>query len=290
MKRCEHVDVFTSDESCIMTDIDIVVAWGIRADQAERLNSVKWIQSTGAGVDRIIIHQWPAGAIVTRVRESASIRDNVAAYVYIHMMSFCNPHHHYLEAARRGAWEPKARRRPEDSQVCVVGIGMVGKAIAHELMSLGFSVVGVSRSGATVDSFSVSGVDHLLERVSSADAVVLAVPLTQETRGMYDRTVLQAMANDSVLINVSRGRVIVEEDLLNALEQPHGISQAILDVFDHEPLPGGHVYWTHSCVRVTPHVAGMAEPGEAIKEFCENLERFLAGQPLLNAIDHERGY
>lgn len=127
--------------------------------------------------------------------------------------------------------------------------------------------------------------------LARADVLVLACPLTAETEGLIDARALRRMKPSAVLVNVARGEVVVEEDLVRALREGW-IAGAGLDVFAEEPLPPDSPLWEAPNTAITPHVAGLLRDydGRAVELFRENLRRFVAGQPLLNVVDLDRGY
>lgn len=124
-----------------------------------------------------------------------------------------------------------------------------------------------------------------------ADALVIAAPLTDQTRGLVDRTVLDALPEGACLVNIARGPLVREADLIDALRAGR-LSAAYLDVVDEEPLPAGHPLWDLPNVTVTPHVSGgdAAAWAALLDLFEENLRRYVAGEPLLNRVDPDRGY
>jgi phosphoglycerate dehydrogenase-like enzyme len=133
--------------------------------------------------------------------------------------------------------------------------------------------------------------DELADLLPQADVVVLAVPLTDETRHMIDAAALASMREGAWLVNIARGPVVETDALVRSLDQGH-LGAAFLDVTDPEPLPSGHPLWGRDNVLITPHVAGNAELSgdRAYALFAENLRRFGAGEPLLNVVDKSAGY
>ena len=174
----------------------------------------------------------------------------------------------------------------------LIGLGSIGKAIAAKAAALGLKVVGVRKHPAPVEHVDhVYGPDELHEALAVADFVTLIVALTPETTGMFGRAELEAMKPDAFLINVARGQVVVENELVEALRSGT-IAGAALDVFEVEPLPPESPLWQMENVIITPHNAG-ARPDyiEAVtKLFNDNLAHYLAGEPLFNLVDREDCY
>ncbi len=152
-------------------------------------------------------------------------------------------------------------------------------------------VVATSRRGANMGDAQVYPLEQLREMLAVCDYVLIATPLTPETRGMIGEAELRAMKNSAVIINVGRGPVIVETALVEALEG-RLIRGAALDVFDEEPLPEGHAFYRLDNVLLSPHSADHTVGWEelAMRIFLENFERFRTGQPLTNVVDKKAGY
>ena len=115
------------------------------------------------------------------------------------------------------------------------------------------------------------------------------MPLTDETRGILNSDTLACLPGGAVLINAARGGHVVDADLIAALDSGH-LAHAHLDVFEPEPLPEGHPFWSHPKVRMTPHIAGITNPDTAADQIVENLRRLEDGRPLLNVVNPDRGY
>jgi glyoxylate/hydroxypyruvate reductase A len=119
--------------------------------------------------------------------------------------------------------------------------------------------------------------------------LVGVLPLTPQTRGIFNAKTLAALPEGAVVVNLGRGGHVVDDDLLAALDSGH-VAGAFLDVFNTEPLPEGHPYWTHPKVVVTPHVAGELVPKSSARSVARNVRRHQKGEPLLYVVDLERGY
>ena len=176
--------------------------------------------------------------------------------------------------------------------VGVVGLGTIGREIARLANSIGMRVIGTRNNPEPVPHVEkVYGADELRSVLSEADFVVLIAALTPETRGMIGKAELAAMKQDAYLINVARGAIVVEADLIEAL-QNGTIAGAALDVFETEPLPPESPLWKMENVIITPHIAG-ARPDylHAVSEiFSKNLTRYISGEPLFNVVDRDKCY
>jgi phosphoglycerate dehydrogenase-like enzyme len=199
-----------------------------------------------------------------------------------------DPEYRTLQAARR--WEELPAPDTASRRVGILGLGELGGAAAAALSALGFPVMGWSRAPKDrrgVECFhGPGGFDAMLPR---ADILVCLLPLTPETRGVLDRRALGLLPRGAFLLNAARGGHVVQDDLLAALDSGR-IAAAALDVFEPEPLPPEHPFWSHPRVVMTPHAASITIPSSAAPQVVENLRRARSGRPLLNLVDFGAGY
>ncbi|WP_225148628.1 MULTISPECIES: D-2-hydroxyacid dehydrogenase [unclassified Bradyrhizobium] len=175
----------------------------------------------------------------------------------------------------------------------IVGLGSIGSTIARRAKSAGMIVLGAKRdiSVPAEDVDRLFGSDQLKDLLPLCDFVVLAVPATPETVGLIGADEIACMRSDAFLINIARGSVVVESELISAL-QAGSLGGAMLDVFEREPPPQDSPLWEMPNVIMTPHIAGILTDyvERAIDIVTENVERYLKGLPLRNVIDLRRGY
>jgi D-3-phosphoglycerate dehydrogenase len=196
------------------------------------------------------------------------------------------------QAARRRTWVHDEGRMLEDATVGIVGAGGIGRAIIERLAPFGARVVAQTRSGHDIPGASRSvGPEGLHDLLRESDFVVLAAPLTEETRGLVGRAELDLLGPSGWLVNVARGALVRTADLVDALREGR-IGGACLDVTDPEPLPDGHPLWDFENVLVTPHVANPPElePLLLARRVEENVRRLAAGEEAVGRIDASRGY
>jgi len=175
----------------------------------------------------------------------------------------------------------------------VVGLGGIGTEVAHRAHALGMRVVATRRSSRSGPEFVdyVGLADELVALLAEADVVVNATPLTAETEGMFDAAFFAGMKPTAYFINVGRGRSVVTDDLVAALEAGK-LAGAGLDVTDPEPLPPSHPLWRLPNVIITPHVAASSIEARERQRIVirENLRRYAAGEPMLSVVSVTRGY
>jgi D-2-hydroxyacid dehydrogenase (NADP+) len=247
-----------------------------------------WVHGVRAGYDAFDLAAYEAAG--TRLTNSSGIHgDTVPETVIGYLFSLARRLHYYRDNEAAAEWT-----RPEydvpftlgGEQVCVVGLGTIGRGVAERASALGMDVVGVRRSGDPVPGVArVYDPEALLDAVADARFVVLACPLTSETEGLVDETVLAAMREDAYLVNVARGEVVEEVTLARALELG-AIAGAALDAFRREPLPPDHPFWKQPQTIVTPHASWMTgRYHEDVADLvAENVGRLRRGEGLKNQV------
>jgi phosphoglycerate dehydrogenase-like enzyme len=275
---------------------DVVFAWrprsGLLEPAWEHASDVTWIQSASAGVDGLL---FPAlidsHVVVTNAR--GIFDEPIAEYVLALMLVFAKGFLGMLERQREHRWEHRDTETLSGRHVLVVGVGSIGRAIGRRCKDQGMVVRGVGNTSRGGDDvfLGVSGTEELSSAVAWADYVVNVLPNTSGTRSMFDASAFGAMRPHARFVNVGRGSTVDEAALTEALAEGR-IAGAALDVFQDEPLPDASPLWDLPNVIVSPHMSGdFAGWREALVElFVDNLRRYLAGEPLLNVVDKERGY
>lgn len=251
-------------------------------------SSVRWVHSTGAGVDALLGSRgWSDDIILTRT--TGALGERMAEYCVGHALAVCQRVLPFHRDQHEGRWAPVEPRTLRGTTAVIIGTGSVGSAIAGQFKAVGCTTVGISRSGRPVPPFAqVDPVERLRDRVQEARWLVVAAPLTPLTRGLVDETVL-GRCRDTVVINVARGELLDTTALLEAL-QAGTVTGAVLDVFDTEPLPSDSPLWRADGVVVTPHVAGVTHVEEAAEAFLDALAHLEAGRRPPSAVDPTRGY
>ena len=169
----------------------------------------------------------------------------------------------------------------------MLGLGSIGRLTAKKAKALGMNVVGVRARPSGPDEV---GPERLREVLADADFLAVTLPKTPQTLGLVSADVLRAMPERAVLINISRGGIVDEAALVDALSEGR-LAGAVLDVFETEPLPRESPLWSLPNVVITPHTGDIRGSRSRVAElFCRNFERFRAGQSLENSVDIDRGY
>jgi phosphoglycerate dehydrogenase-like enzyme len=271
-----------------IADAEILLTWRPHPHVLKGMPKLKWIHSTGAGVEAILKSDYFSPTVtVTRTGKMAGRL--MAEYVLSFIMATTFRMPFVLANQQQHRWQP-FKISPIQGKACtVLGMGEIGQEIATLCRSIGLDVTGISRTGnptvAGIPTYSVEALDHVL---TTTDILVVVIPLTDATQGMLDAHRLSLLPDRALLINVSRGPVIVEADLIHAL-RTRPIT-AVLDVFDQEPIPLDSPFWDMENVFVTPHIAGPYDPEFCTQVFLDNLERYRLGQPMNYVVDCTKGY
>jgi phosphoglycerate dehydrogenase-like enzyme len=244
---------------------------------------VKWIHTSTAGFDWVMVPEVEERQIEI-TRSPASKAKPIAEYVlaYIFLMAKRLPA--LLRAQTAHRWTPSNPDEVGGKTIGVIGAGAIGREVARLGSAFGMRVIGMKRTPEPLANFDrVLGAKGLPIILNEADYVVLSCPLTPETENMIRSSQLQQMKSSAYLINIARGGLIVEQDLLQALQE-NWIAGACLDVFNEEPLPPESPFWDMENVVITPHTT-WGSPHSldyVLDEFILNLDRHLAGNSLLN--------
>lgn len=190
----------------------------------------------------------------------------------------------------KGRWDKHVPPLAEDRAVTILGLGALGSACATALAGLGFDVTGWSRSPRDLAGVRcLHGDAGLAQALSSAQILVLLLPLTGATENLLDAANLARLPRGAVILNPGRGALIDDDALLAALDSGQ-VGHATLDVFRVEPLPADHPFWAHPSVTVTPHIASETRPASASRVIAENVRRGEAGAPFVHLVDRKLGY
>lgn len=267
---------------------EILYAWNFPRELLPRAARLRWAQSMGAGVERLTVPGLPRRVTVTRV--AGIFGPWMAEYVLGWCLWLTQRTELFRAQQRERRWRQIDPLRLHGATLCVIGLGDIGLTIARAARGFGMRVMGVSRSGRKVaEAERVHKTRDIRKAVAAADFVALTVPLTDATRGLIGAAELAAMRPTAWLINISRGPVVDEAALLDAL-QGKRLGGAVLDVFEEEPLPQDHPLWELGNVVITPHISGPSTPGEIAPLFNDNLRRYLRGRALRYRVDRKRGY
>jgi glyoxylate/hydroxypyruvate reductase A len=275
--------------------IRYALVWNPPTGVLAKYSNLKVVFSLGAGVDHILKDgKFPRQVPLVRVIDDNLTR-RMVEYVVMHCLMETREQRTLDEFQRRGAWRTDKPITAADVRVGIMGLGVLGRAVALKLSDLGFQVAGWAQSNKDIPNVkNFIGHAGLGPFLSETDILVCLLPHTPATENLLDLSLLRLLAKDGVLngpilINVGRGKVLVDDDVLEALDCGV-LRRAILDVFRVEPLPSEDRFWSHPLVTVTPHCAAVSDPRGIAHSVMENISRFERREPLNNIVDLGKGY
>lgn len=283
-----HPDVLLIEASGREPYLDEIPFEGFQSLASDRL---RWVQACSSGVGHILeLGLLSPDVLLTNAAgvHANALGESVMAAVLFHAKRL----RERLENQEQRRWAELYCSELRGKTMLVVGAGNIGRACARLAAAFGMQVVGVRRTPELFPHFNTMvSPDALLDVLPDADYVVIACPLTPETEGMIGVDELAAVKPGAYLINVSRGKVVQEPALLDALATGR-LSGAYLDAHAQEPLPADHPFWTAPGVTVIPHDSHSSPliGDNIINLFTDNLDRFIAGKPLRNVVDPSLGY
>lgn len=282
--RIENADAVTN-----VGDVKFALVWMPPAGFFDRFPNLELVINLGAGVDKLVSRQDLPNVPITRLSDP-EMGKMMASFVLFAVLRHGREIPYFEAAQSRREWTYKHPRAASEISVAVLGLGELGALAATEIQRQGFDTHGWATrhrdlSGVTVHC----GDDALDDLLGNADIIVCMLPLTPTTRGRLDARCFAAMKPGAAFVNVSRGEVVDEAALVDALRSGH-LSGATLDVFETEPLGAEHPLWSIPGVLITPHLASVALPKSAARQIAANVRAIQNGNALINEVSKVRGY
>jgi glyoxylate/hydroxypyruvate reductase A len=270
--------------------VQFAVCWNQPKHVLDQFPNLKAVSSLGAGVDHLINDEaLPKSVAICRV-VATSLVQQMKEYILGAVINSQRNFVKYLRQQDAGKWQPHNHPLAKDLQIGVMGLGKLGRPVAHQLVQLGYNVSGWSRSPKELsDITTFAGKDQLSSFLNGIQILICLLPLTEETKDILDLNLFKQLDNNAWIINVARGAHLVEEDLIYALDT-NILQGAWLDVFREEPLPDKHAFWNRENIIITPHVASITKPTEVADQIVDNYKRVLSGMAPNNLIDPQKGY
>ena len=268
---------------------DYGVVWAAPQSFIDQQPRLKALFNVGAGVDKLMRLQLPLQLPVIRL-DDAGMGVQMAEYVCHAVISHFREFGAYAAQATSGTWVRRPARLRAHNAVGVLGLGVLGTRVAQALRQFDYPVHGWSRSARDVDGIrNYFGAEQLPDFLAASHALVCLLPLTSNTRDILGRANLSLLPAGAYLVNVARGELVVDDDLLNLLDSGH-LAGATLDVFRTEPLPAMHAFWRHPKVRVTPHVSAQTLREESMAQIAGKILALERGDPVAGMVNLQRGY
>jgi phosphoglycerate dehydrogenase-like enzyme len=286
-KKFPQVEFVYKEEDALDCEVIFATPTYAKEKNISKFPNIKWIQFTTAGFDTADIkYLLSRGIKLTNARDvySIAIAEDIIAKILVLNRNVKK----YIDNMKTGTWEPDFSD-PEihGSTIGLIGTGSIAIEFAKRIKSFETKVLGYRRSSKPQEFFDeihtgVEGLDHILK---VSDYIVLAVPLNEDTKNMIDYSKLKLMKKDALLINIARGEVVVQDDLIKALNEKL-IRGAGLDVFVPEPLPKDNQLWKMNNVYITPHCSASSTKfiPRLVEVIEDNLSKYIANEDLINIV------
>ena len=268
--------------------VEFVVIWNQPHGTLKRYPNLKLICVYGHGVDSALLDpELPSDVPIFRLTDQ-TMANCMSEYLLTAVLMHKREMLAHIREPQTILWGRTVRR--PGNQIGILGMGYLGTHAASLFLKMGFEVLGWSRSPKRVkDVKCFNGSEGLNAVLAQSDYLISLLPLTQETENFLDLKVLKQLKQGAYLINVGRGKVLVEEDLIRALDEEQ-LSGACLDVFRQEPLPAKHPFRNHPKILITPHNSSSTPAESVAPQILENFINMKKGRPLNNLVDLKRGY
>jgi len=256
---------------------------------------LKAVFALGAGVDSILSKlkahpEMLAESIPLFRLEDTGMGQQMQEYATSQVLHWFRRFDDYQALKQQARWEPLADYQREDFTIGILGAGVLGSKVAEALAPWGFPLRCWSRTRKDYPGVtSFAGMDELPQFLQGTRVLINLLPNTAETVGIINSRLLNQLADNSYLMNLARGVHVVEADLLAALERGK-LKGAMLDVYSKEPLPADNPLWAHPRVAMTPHVAAVTRPAEAVAYIARTITQLEKGEPVTGQVDRQRGY
>jgi len=271
-------------------EADWAVGWGPPADLFARQPRLRGFFSSGAGVDHLLRHPGLPAALPLIRLEDAGMAELMADYCLLELLRIAGRHDAYAAQQARAHWEALTGYTRAELPVGIVGVGVLGAHVARHLARSGFTVRGFARGPKLVEGVEVMhGASRWQEFLEATRVLILLAPRTAETENLIDAAALARLRPGGWLINVARGALVVDADLVAALDAGT-LAGATLDVFREEPLPASHPFWHHPRIRVTPHSSAPTQVAVSAAQVAAKLAALVRGETVGGLVGRSRGY
>lgn len=271
-------------------DAEVLMTWNPPEGMVVGLESLKGVISLAQGVDHVLNGKtFPAHLKFARLIDPY-MSEAMAEWVLLNVLEYHRDAAEYRAAQTRHEWIRLRPNMASKTTVAILGLGAIGSHVAEKLALMKFDVIGWARSEKAINGVkSYTGQDGLEHCLKSADILISILPLTEETENMFNKDSFAMMKKGAVFINAGRGKQVVEEDLIEALDQGH-LRGATLDVMRVEPMAEDHPFWDHPKVQVWPHVSAQTNAESAGEQVAQAIEDIRAGRDPKNSVNITRGY
>ena len=268
--------------------VDVLLLWKHDPGSLALFKKVKLYYSLGAGVDHLmkdqdLILQVPICRIIDPL-----LSFSMSNYIVFAVLYYQRRWDKFLNDRKHQIWDHDGRAE-ENIRIGILGLGTLGTDAAIKLHQLGFKVAGYSPSLKKIAGVTTYTGEDLPSFLAACNVLVCTVPYTPQTHRLLSKELFDQLSQPTYLINVARGAVQVEQDILAALEN-NVLSGAFLDVFETEPLPKSSPLWKHPKVQITPHIASITNPEAGVNQIIENVSAVAHNLPLQHVVNPQKGY
>ncbi len=260
-------------------EIEYAVVWKHPRGILKKYPNLKAILSLGAGVDHITSDtELPEGIPIVRLVDK-KLTHEMCLHALHWVLHFHSDQYIYQAQQKKSEWIQLASIQSEDRTIGIMGLGNIGKSIGDSLVNLDFNVIGWGANNKTPMQgiHYYYGKDQLVNFLNKTNILINVLPLTKNTTNLVTKKEMLALPKGAFIINIGRGNIVNEKDLISLLDNGH-IAAAALDVFEKEPLSENNSLWRHPSVYITPHIAGQSNPNSASKTISENIDRIKSGK------------
>ena len=271
-------------------EVDYALVWRPPAAVFERVRVARAVVNLGAGADALLaLPTLPPAVPVLRLTD-AGMAAQMAEYVALAVLAAYREQHAYAAQQREARWTQRPRLDKATFVVGLLGLGVLGRAVAQALRALGFPVAAWTRTPRTEAGVTTyTGDAGLAQMLAATRVLACMLPSTADTRGLLDARTLRRLPTGAHVVNVARGDLVVDADLLALLDAGH-LASATLDVFRDEPLPASHPFWHHPRIVLTPHVSAVTLVEASVAQVAQRIAAHARGEPVAGIVDRTRGY
>lgn len=276
--------------ACAARQADYLVVWSPPAELFASQRQLKAVFNIGAGVDGVMkLANLPAGVPIIRLND-AGMAVQMAEYVCHALIRHARGFDAYDAQGRAREWKQQRPIERAQFPVGIMGLGAIGARVAHAVAAFDYPTFGWSRSMKSLQGVTTfAGNGALAEFLALVRVLVCVLPLTRETASILNVGTLSKLMANGYLINVGRGKHLVEEDLLKMLANGH-LAGATLDVFEDEPLPAQHPFWIHPKITITPHISATTLRAQSIVQIAQKIVALERGELIAGIVETARGY
>ena len=274
-----EMDIKVYPDDGDVNEVEFAIVWKHPRGILKKYPNLKAILSLGAGVDHIISDpDLPEGLPIIRLVDK-KLTHEMCLHSLHWVLHFHSDQYLYRSQQLKRQWIQQSSIQTEDRTIGIMGLGNIGRSIGELLVNQGFNVIGwgANKKSSITGIQYYFGQEQLSDFLSNTNILINVLPLTSKTANILTKNELSLLPKDSFIINIGRGGIIDEDDLLALLDEGH-IKAVALDVFAQEPLPENNSLWEHPSVYITPHIAGQSNPNSAAQTISENIHLIQKGE------------